>query len=289
MNYKKIYDNIVDRARSEDRKKGNGVYYEKHHITPKCLGGSDSKENLILLTAKEHFVSHKLLVELYPNNKKVFYGWFMISTIKKGKMEGRNIHISSKDYERLRESHSKYASKLRKGIPLSKETKIKIGKASEGRVCSEETRQKLRIANTGKIRTEETKQKLRDRILPEERKTKISKTLKEYFKDGSVRKEIGRKSILAFKNPETKEKHKDSQNKRWKKDSERKKASESQKKRHRDNPDLHPRKGKLHTEETKEKMRVPHICLHCGKEGKGNSMKRWHFDNCKFKEQEVAV
>lgn len=24
-----------------------------------------------------------------------------------------------------------------------------------------------------------------------------------------------------------------------------------------------------------------HLCPHCGKEGKGSSMKRWHFDNCK--------
>ena len=39
--------------------------------------------------------------------------------------------------------------------------------------------------------------------------------------------------------------------------------------------------------EVREKMRLAalkignSICPHCGKNGRGNSMKRWHFDNCK--------
>jgi len=28
-----------------------------------------------------------------------------------------------------------------------------------------------------------------------------------------------------------------------------------------------------------------HVCPHCGKEGKGGGMKRWHFENCKQKEK----
>ena len=31
-------------------------YYEKHHIQPKSLGGSNKKENLVRLTAREHFI-----------------------------------------------------------------------------------------------------------------------------------------------------------------------------------------------------------------------------------------
>lgn len=31
-------------------------------------------------------------------------------------------------------------------------------------------------------------------------------------------------------------------------------------------------------------IKYTHTCEHCGKIGKGPSMKRWHFDNCKFKE-----
>ena len=59
--------------------------------------------------------------------------------------------------------------------------------------------------------------------------------------------------------------------------------------------------GKKHSEETKEKMRKPksdetkqkmkeaklnspiRICTHCGREGRGGNMTRYHFDNCKRK------
>ena len=33
-------------------------YTENHHIIPKCLGGSNLEENLVNLTAREHFVCH---------------------------------------------------------------------------------------------------------------------------------------------------------------------------------------------------------------------------------------
>jgi len=39
MDYKKIYESIIEKANSENREKGNGIYYESHHIVPKCLGG----------------------------------------------------------------------------------------------------------------------------------------------------------------------------------------------------------------------------------------------------------
>ena len=65
--------------------------------------------------------------------------------------------------------------------------------------------------------------------------------------------------------------------------------------------ELHWNYGKTHSEETKEKMRKPksdetkqkmkeaklnspiRICTHCGREGRGGNMKRYHFDNCKRK------
>jgi len=60
MKYLKIYNSIINKAKSEKRHKtyhdANYIYYEKHHIIPRALGGSDELENLVLLTAKEHFV-----------------------------------------------------------------------------------------------------------------------------------------------------------------------------------------------------------------------------------------
>ncbi len=67
MNYLQIYSDIIENIKLENRKKlkrdnENYVYYERHHILPKCLGGENDKENLVLLTGKEHFICHKLLV-----------------------------------------------------------------------------------------------------------------------------------------------------------------------------------------------------------------------------------
>jgi 5-methylcytosine-specific restriction endonuclease McrA len=61
MNYKKIYERIIDRARSRDLLS----YKERHHIIPRCLGGSDDISNLVDLTPEEHYVCHQLLVKIH--------------------------------------------------------------------------------------------------------------------------------------------------------------------------------------------------------------------------------
>lgn len=43
-------------------------YTEKHHIIPRCLGGSDEQENIVKLTAREHYIAHLLLTKMFPNN-----------------------------------------------------------------------------------------------------------------------------------------------------------------------------------------------------------------------------
>lgn len=70
MEYSKVYNNIIEHGKTRgcDKKKLKG-YYEAHHIIPKCMGGVDSKDNLVLLTAKEHFICHLLLEKIYPNEK----------------------------------------------------------------------------------------------------------------------------------------------------------------------------------------------------------------------------
>ena len=41
----KSYNELIQHARSELREKGNGNYYEKHHIVPKHMGETDDKTN----------------------------------------------------------------------------------------------------------------------------------------------------------------------------------------------------------------------------------------------------
>lgn len=61
MNYKKLYENIINNRKQTVF---NG-YTETHHIKPKSLGGTNSKENLVNLSAREHFICHLLLTKMY--------------------------------------------------------------------------------------------------------------------------------------------------------------------------------------------------------------------------------
>ena len=64
MNYKKHYDLLIERSKTRVLE----GYVEKHHIIPKCLGGTDDKGNLAILTPEEHFLAHQLLIKIYPNS-----------------------------------------------------------------------------------------------------------------------------------------------------------------------------------------------------------------------------
>lgn len=55
---------MIRKAKRIARRKGDGIYYEQHHIIPKSLGGDNRKSNLVLLTLKEHFHAHSLLREM---------------------------------------------------------------------------------------------------------------------------------------------------------------------------------------------------------------------------------
>ena len=157
MNYRKVYESIIRKALTENRKKLRKnqigyIYYENHHIIPKCLGGTNDKENLVLLTGREHYICHKLLTYKYKGNKKIANAFCRMTWDKKG-----NRKISSRDYA--------YARELKALIPQS-----------------EETKKKRALANTGKRKTEETKEKTSKSLLgikhTEERKKNISKSLK---------------------------------------------------------------------------------------------------------------
>lgn len=62
MDYKKIYyDFISDRL----RKPAPAGYSELHHIFPRSLGGGDGQNNLIRLTARDHYFAHCCLAKIH--------------------------------------------------------------------------------------------------------------------------------------------------------------------------------------------------------------------------------
>jgi hypothetical protein len=175
MDYQQIYDNIIQRAKNLNRKKGYGVYYEKHHILPKCLKGTNDNSNLVLLTAKEHYICHLLLTNIYPESDKLAYAlWTMI----RGNNLKQSRYIpSSRAYESARiHLGNTYKGKpaWNKGIKLTEDQLKRHATRQPGYtvwnkgkkgiyVCSEETKQKMSIASKNRPpMSAETKKKISD-------------------------------------------------------------------------------------------------------------------------------
>jgi hypothetical protein len=116
MDYRKVYDRIIEKARNESRSKAqkedlNYIYYEAHHIIPVCMGGSGSKldwqwhSNIVLLTAREHFICHWLLARIYPTHVGVVSAfWMMCQRGTKGQSRYRP---SSRAFQEAREAKAR--------------------------------------------------------------------------------------------------------------------------------------------------------------------------------------
>lgn len=111
MDYKNIYYKIIENAKKEtENGKRSLGYFEKHHILPKSLGGTNDKENLVKLTAREHFICHWLLVKIYDKGSDERYKmlcalWRMQCTNKDHKR-----YINARAYEALRIEFAKIIS-----------------------------------------------------------------------------------------------------------------------------------------------------------------------------------
>lgn len=136
-------------------------YSERHHVIPRCLGGSDDEDNLIYLTYREHFIAHKLLMEENPNNRDLILAVHLMSfneerevtpeeyaearkrfsDSQRGNTFGSLCRHTEEFKENLRERN-------RKG--LSEESRRKIAEARTGTTASEETRRKMSEARLGK-------------------------------------------------------------------------------------------------------------------------------------------
>jgi len=90
MNYQKVYEQLINRA--IDRKSLNG-YFERHHIVPKSLGGSDESNNIVSLTAREHFIAHVLLAKVHGGTL-----WYAVIRMKGSK----NRYVNSRLYDYAR-------------------------------------------------------------------------------------------------------------------------------------------------------------------------------------------
>lgn len=91
----KDYFEIVRKAISENRRKGDHIYYEAHHIVPECLEEFGKKSSTVLLTAKEHYRVHKILAEAFKDHPA--YGNKMLWAFHRMTYSG-DIELSEEEY-----------------------------------------------------------------------------------------------------------------------------------------------------------------------------------------------
>ena len=118
MDYKKQYDKLIETRRS--RKLNSRTYYEKHHIIPKSHGGDDSKQNIIKLTAREHYIAHWLLHRIYPEDTNMAFAFWKM-TFPGTKFVERNYKISSRAYEEAKSAMAEANRKINTGRKVSEE------------------------------------------------------------------------------------------------------------------------------------------------------------------------
>lgn len=183
MKYCMHYDRLIARA------KGRTIlgYVEKHHVIPRCMGGSDEPSNLVRLTPEEHYVAHQLLVKMFPNDKRLvfaaiamcfgphenrsankMYAWLKrnapsmpFTEETRAKMGAARLGRKHSEETKLKISlKSKGHTRNLKGVARSEEVCEKMRAAQMGHSVSEETREKLRACNTGRKHTEAARERI---------------------------------------------------------------------------------------------------------------------------------
>ena len=149
--YKKWHDSIIAKAKHRILE----GYKEVHHIIPKSCGGTNDKDNLVPLTAREHYIVHMLLpfCVIKKYRFKMIKG-FMYMNVKP-KTTQRFYKINSKMYEKFR---IEFGLTL-KGVKLSEETKAKM----RGRKLSKETKAKIKeVKEEVERRVERVREEVKD-------------------------------------------------------------------------------------------------------------------------------
>lgn len=108
-------------------------YSEVHHIIPKCIKIDYYKhpDNKIKLTAREHYIAHKILAYCYTHdscyNNKLVHAWFCMTKLKMGNHK-RYFHITSREYEILRRKYSDSMKEIQKRRMLTGKWDNFVGK-----------------------------------------------------------------------------------------------------------------------------------------------------------------
>jgi hypothetical protein len=151
---------------------GDG-YSENHHIIPKAMGGPNSKSNIVRLTARQHFVIHRLLIKMTEGifKKKAMAAFRAVALMKSPQAQsagGQLCFVSSSMYEMLRIAHAENTSRRMKKLWASPEFRAKMSTSQPKELRSQRAKKSRtpevieahRLKITGIKKTEEAKAKM---------------------------------------------------------------------------------------------------------------------------------
>ena len=118
MDYRKIYLELTSRAKGRNIV----VYTEKHHILPRALGGKNTKENIVYLTAREHYIAHLCLWKSSAgiDRKKMAFAVIAFKRQNKTQVKEYTFRFNSYTYEKAKQEAMKATSKRMIGNTYSK-------------------------------------------------------------------------------------------------------------------------------------------------------------------------
>jgi hypothetical protein len=185
MNYQRVYDNLIQSAQLRPDIAFLNGYTEKHHILPQCLGGPDDLDNIVKLTAREHFIAHWLLFCIHPKNRKLKYAFnamCMRGKDSKRYYSSRGFAIARKAAAEACSADKKGKAAWNRGKEHSAEHRAKISATKKGKKHSAEAKAKMSATKKGKKHSAEHRAKIsaakKGKKHSAERRAKISATKK---------------------------------------------------------------------------------------------------------------
>ena len=161
MNYQKIYDSIIKRAKKRTLSKNK--YIEVHHIVPKSFFDSikiaNQKNNLVELLPEEHWICHLLLIRICTG-------------IEQQKMKQAIAVMSGSKRSKFKCTNKRYA-KRKKSSAYRKKKKMKLLFEPKK---NKKTKTKQRFRNKKSFKASKTKNK--NRIIETANKNKKRKAKK---------------------------------------------------------------------------------------------------------------
>ena len=143
LTYNEFIQNIIN-TRGQWNISDN-EYFEVHHVIPKCMGGGPKRipknkkhENLIWLTAQEHYEAHKLLAKENPDNWYLQHAWWNFCT-RKASPNTPKIFIAADDYAEAKIKHSQAQKELMSGDKNPMKNKEVSQRVAEKLKCIERT------------------------------------------------------------------------------------------------------------------------------------------------------